>query len=1021
MSYIEAWVSYAGPHCVVFPKDVADFDGYMIARFIVREMVNVVRSGRFLTGAEVGIKGKMISLNPAFRYLLRVERVKQSDREEYEILGEGGFRRAERLPLTWNTLGWILKHEVERPSPEADFWGILASVGMQAMSDIKEITEAMLVKQPWYAAMREKSDYYRMEAICRARDAWPASLGPIRKLHPYQLKCLAEQLNERPHELCYYAHSKHYGLGEMSFASLGKIMTPGTVVSKVCMAAACFYEMLKQERMSNGHTIFVKDAWLGNFKQRHPQHPGEGALHWLFREGHLIPLDHDAQYVDRGRLFAEPSPVFYLQFPRDDLLKERILGHLRRFHENFRAAEGKFTVRDPDGAVVAAPKGPLNVMQCEALRHVLNNPLTIIQGGPGSGKTAFGAEHLSCLFQEIAVYTHVGRQAVSLCDRLGGSVENASTIHGAHHRRLKKTHEALLRIKYSERIQIVVIDEVYNCDEYTMEMALALAMNGSRVVLIGDPDQIMPIPGEEGAGTPAIDIAKAFAAHVIVLKENMRQQEAARAIHDLVTNVRLKQPRSICWDPPSKAIVRVEPPARETVQGLADVLGPMIKRLRQGIGRDEHAWQIVRGALFSRPISELSAHHARPPQVTFFNGFKPDQQGVGVKQLNDIIETWMETHEPGRKRGAYKINNRLTMYPGFKFMITEKFKPDKSLQPTGLNRGKPAAQSKIRKKLATGDEGTVYTETQNGQIEVVKSIRTIKLKGSPADSWVVECEPKGRCVRGARLLINRRFHVDASAIQPAWAITSNKSMGGECLNVCVYVPTTIARSRFDRSSLYVAVSRPVEWLGVIGRLSDIQTLVFRDPRPVLTGLSLRLASAIVTPPGHDELGWDWKDKHDYDAHGMLNEELLLGFADIYDQSHRPVHVRTTSLCELSWASYLASEQLLLKGNAASMRALSLYAKAAQAKLYANVEDHCPRVEVPWQKPGALPLLPAVRTEAELAVDMEQQEFLPPVILEAASKESFSGVVEETESMEPLTKRGRYEATQDTADEGSISL
>jgi hypothetical protein len=246
-------------------------------------------------------------------------------------------------------------------------------------------------------------------------------------------------------------------------------------------------------------------------------------------------------------------------------------------------------------------------------------------------------------------------------------------------------------------------------------------------------------------------------------------------------------------------------------------------------------------------------------------------------------------------------------------------------------------------------------------------------------------------------------------------------MGGECLNVCVYVPTTIARSRFDRSSLYVAVSRPVEWLGVIGRLSDIQTLVFRDPRPVLTGLSLRLASAIVTPPGHDELGWDWKDKHDYDAHGMLNEELLLGFADIYDQSHRPVHVRTTSLCELSWASYLASEQLLLKGNAASMRALSLYAKAAQAKLYANVEDPCPRVEVPWQKPGALPLLPAVRTEAELAVDMEQQEFLPPVLLEAASKESFSGVVEETESMEPLTKRGRYEATQDTADEGSISL
>jgi hypothetical protein len=139
-----------------------------------------------------------------------------------------------------------------------------------------------------------------------------------------------------------------------------------------------------------------------------------------------------------------------------------------------------------------------------------------------------------------------------------------------------------------------------------MEMALSLALNGSRVVLIGDPDQIMPIPGEEGAGTPAMDIAKAFPEHVVILSENMRQQENARAIHDVVTNVRLKQPRAICWISPSGALLRVDPPERETVTELSAVLNPMIRRLRQGINKDEHAWQLVGRHVAPRFLSDFA-------------------------------------------------------------------------------------------------------------------------------------------------------------------------------------------------------------------------------------------------------------------------------------------------------------------------------------------------------------------------------------------------------------------------------
>ena len=92
MSYVECWVSYGGLECVLFPKDVGDFDGYMIAHFIVREVTNGVRLGRVQPGSQVTIKGKIISLNQAFRYLVRIKQVQGSDREEYEILADNGFR-----------------------------------------------------------------------------------------------------------------------------------------------------------------------------------------------------------------------------------------------------------------------------------------------------------------------------------------------------------------------------------------------------------------------------------------------------------------------------------------------------------------------------------------------------------------------------------------------------------------------------------------------------------------------------------------------------------------------------------------------------------------------------------------------------------------------------------------------------------------------------------------------------------------------------------------------------------------
>jgi len=924
----------AGPEFLLFPKSLDDFDGYMIGRFTVHKMVSG-GGARLADGDEFVLKGKLISVHPAFCYLVRFKRTMKDGEEDFDIQGDGGFRAVERQPWTWVTLDWSLEHELKNPHREMALLGLLGGAGVKTADDLPlHLSEELVRKQAWFPTLCKESDYYRMEAICAARDAWPGALPKIRKLKFHQLQALAEHLREAPHELCYYGHSHHYEeLGEMSFESLQKLPRPAAT-TPICMSAACFYGMLKEERLRFGHTAFACHVWLGKFRVAHAQyaHSAQGALHWLLREGHLLPANDDAIFIDREHWFEDPSPLerCWLLFPRDDKLKERILNHLRRIARNFLAAEGKFTPRH--GPVVAVPKGALNAGQRKALDHILNNPITIIQGGPGSGKTALGAEHLACLFQNLAVYTHVGRQAVSLAERLGGCYENASTIHSAHHRR-NKPHEGPIRIKYAERVELLVFDEVYNEDDWTKEASLSLAQEATRVVFIGDPDQILPISGEEGAGTPALDIARCFAEHVVVLNENMRQRDNARAIHDVVTCVRTKQSRVINWAPANKAVERFEPPALRTAAALRPILEPMMRRLRANIGGDEHAWQIV----------------------TFFNGFKPETQGLGVAQINEVVEAIIE-RDPAwaeRRKHFAKINKRMTLHLGSKIVFEERFSPHASLTPSVAAKKKPAMFKKIT------DNGTLYSEIRNGQIEVVKSLRQVRVKNQTI--WEVECEAKSEQFPGARFLVSRALHVDPSKIKFAWAITTNKSMGGECKNVAVFVPPGIINSGFDRSNLYVAVSRPIEYLGVIGRLSDIDVLTNRNPRIVTTCLGMRLHRAGFARENEEPHGYTWKLPHDHSTWGMLNEDLLAGFGNIYDQSKRSVWGKPMPLLEESWATFFSNEEKALVLRADAIPMLRTLCARVWHEMYGDVVDHSPRFPPRWEL--ARPALVAVEAPA----------------------------------------------------------
>lgn len=222
-----------------------------------------------------------------------------------------------------------------------------------------------------------------------------------------------------------------------------------------------------------------------------------------------------------------------------------------------------------------------------------------------------------------------------------------------------------------------------------------------------------------------------------------------------------------------------------------------------------------------------------------------------------------------------------------------------------------------------------YSEVFNGQIEVVQQIHQLKLPKVKGVVWEVVCWPRSSApgAKGTRFLIHRGLHVDPAKIVPAWAVTSNKSMGGECENVGVFVPPGIERSLFDRSNIYVAFSRPTRFLGVIGQPRDIEgerfvprksgaeifgnrahlltAMILCDPKPIRSGLfSLVDATTYYSysqEDGGERLSWKAPATQDCQMTTYVREQM----GNVYDQTHRTPPIAPIPVCKIPWLTYLA--------------------------------------------------------------------------------------------------------------------
>lgn len=160
--------------------------------------------------------------------------------------------------------------------------------------------------------------------------------------------------------------------------------------------------------------------------------------------------------------------------------------------------------------------------QSGAVKSAIVNGVTVITGGPGTGKTTIIkciAEILSAHGLRIEFCAPTGRAAKRLSQSTG---RDAKTIH-----RLLgyESHGGMMAFKFNRNntlpCDVVIVDELSMVDVTVMYSLLAALENGTRLVLVGDKDQLPSV----GAGNVLADIIKSGVIEIRYLTHIYRQSE----------------------------------------------------------------------------------------------------------------------------------------------------------------------------------------------------------------------------------------------------------------------------------------------------------------------------------------------------------------------------------------------------------------------------------------------------------------------------------------------------------------
>lgn len=172
----------------------------------------------------------------------------------------------------------------------------------------------------------------------------------------------------------------------------------------------------------------------------------------------------------------------------------------------------------------------LSDKQKEAIRAINDNNVTIITGGPGTGKTTI-IKSIINIYQDkgnkVVLCAPTGRASKRMTETTG---EEASTLHRLLE--IGKIDEDYLHQKDNNYEgapidgDVIIVDEVSMVDMFLMNYLLKCVYQGTKLVLVGDSDQLPSV----GPGSVLKDIIESKKITTVVLDKIFRQAAKSKII-----------------------------------------------------------------------------------------------------------------------------------------------------------------------------------------------------------------------------------------------------------------------------------------------------------------------------------------------------------------------------------------------------------------------------------------------------------------------------------------------------------
>ena len=375
----------------------------------------------------------------------------------------------------------------------------------------------------------------------------------------------------------------------------------------------------------------------------------------------------------------------------------------------------------------------LDVMQHKAVIESIKHGLLVLTGGPGTGKTTtintiirfFESEGMSLL---LAAPT--GRAAKRMTEATG---YEAQTIHRLLEVNVNPEETdsvgGFMRNRQNPlEADVIIIDEMSMVDLNLMHALLCAVVPGTRLVLVGDVDQLPSV----GPGSVLKDIIISGCFPVVTLTRIFRQAGES----DIVVNAhKINAGEPVILDNKSRDFFFLRRQDADTIIGVTIML--IQKKLPRYVG-------------------------AQPSEIQVMT---PTRKGLlGVERLNTIFQRYLNPQDP--KKAEKEINGRL-FREGDKVMqiknnyqleweVTTKFglTVDKG---TGIFNGDMGVITEISQYKETieveFDEGrkVKYGYDEAEELELAYAITVHKSQGSEYPAVIIPL------LQGPRLLYNRNL------------------------------------------------------------------------------------------------------------------------------------------------------------------------------------------------------------------------------------------------------------------------